>query len=98
MKAASRLLDDCLLADTRTAEETARWDEAMAMLEREDERVFVTVVTASPVHLVYWNWRFAYSVPAKSGRRKTQRFLRDVERRNVANAENATRRYGTKRR
>lgn len=95
-KAASRILDDCMIADTGSPEEKARWKEAIAALEKEDERVFVTVVTGAPIHLVYWDWKYAYSVPARSERRKTRRFLRDIKRGQVANAENARRRYGKK--
>lgn len=92
--AATDVLDECLIASKGTPAEEARWAEAMSALEKEDERVFVAVVIATPVHLVYWNWRFAYSVPADNSRRETRRFRDDVEKRKVANAENASRRYG----
>ena len=91
--AATRLLDEYVGEDGMKPTD-ARWDEAMATLQKEDERVFVAIVMGTPRHLVYWNWKFAYSVDNNVRTRRSRLFRRDAAKRHVASAEHARKRYG----
>lgn len=71
-----------------------RWDDALATLEKEGERVFVAVVLAIPYDLVYWDWRFAYTVANRPLGRPLKRLRRDLRRRRVAHRDYAVQRYG----
>ena len=91
------MLDELLEGADETPIDDARWHEAMATLEKEDERVFVAVILGTPRNFVYWNWRFAYSVENDALGKVHEQFASDVARRTVADAEHAAARYGTER-
>ena len=92
--AANRILDDTL--ESKEAEREQRFWEALAALRREEERVFVTVFLGATRDLVYWNWRYGYTLiadPIAEGEGRA-RFNSDVGRRRIAAPELARTRYG----
>ena len=90
--AAEEVLEQYL--EDESAEGKQRWREALATLQKEEERVFVTIVLGSTRHLVYWNWKFAYALKRHLSRRGDKQLHNDIARRNVASPENAAKRYG----
>ncbi len=92
INAATRVLDETY--DAGDEESRSRFQEALLVLEREDERVFVCTLLGNVHDLVYWDWEWAYTVNARSRAPGRNVFTADVERRAVASPGLAVRRYG----
>ena len=94
IKTSSAILD--ATAETTDEELTKRFEEALAALRLEEERVFVAAVLGATRDLVYWNWRYGYTVNAawNLNNAERRRFGTDVERRLLAAPELARHRYG----
>ena len=54
------MLEETLLVNEPEAE--ARFEEALAAMQVEEERIFVCVLLGNHLDLVYWNWRYGYSI------------------------------------
>ena len=94
VEAATRILEQAL--DDKEPVREQRFDEALSVLRREEERVFVTVLLGATRDLVYWNWRYGYTLVADpvANREDRVRFHADMGRRRVAAPELARGRYG----
>ena len=94
VRMATRILDDTVSDKEPTRQE--RFYEALATLRREEERVVVAVLLGATRDLVYWNWRYGYTLIgrpiAEAGERAV--FDGDIGRRRVAAPEFARARYG----
>lgn len=88
-----------ILEQTEGAEnpiQKQRFDEALAVLAREEERVFVAVLLGATRDLVYWNWRYGYTLVGDQLAEREARagFNRDVGKRRLAAPRFARDRYG----
>ena len=94
IKTSSAILD--ATAETKDEELVKHFEEALAALRHEEERVFVAAVLGATRDLVYWNWRYGYTVNAawNLNNAERRRFRTDVERRLLAAPELARHRYG----
>ena len=92
IEAAENVLDETLLVNEPEAE--ARFEEALAAMQVEEERIFICVVLGNHLDLVYWNWRYGYSVSTCTSRHGRVLFATDLDRRRVASPALAARRYG----
>lgn len=95
MEASMLVLEAMPAAADMTPEQRARWNEAMAALRAEEERVFVVVITSNVGTLVYWNWDFAYRTGNAYSDAAKNPVVDDAMRRSVASPEKARRAYGT---
>ena len=93
MAGALQILNETLTVKDPTS--IARFQEAIAALRNEEERIFVVVLTGTPWTFVYWNWRYGYALDGV-GRNLEQRvFHKDVRQHRVASPELARQRYGS---
>ena len=94
VRAAGGILDATY--DDKTPEGSARSAEALAAMRLEDERVFVAAILGATRDLVYWNWRYGYTVKSyeSRGTPERQRFNTDLTKRRLAAPELAQQRYG----
>ena len=92
--AATRILKHTV--EAKGPVEDQRFYEALSALRREEERVFVTVLLGATRDLVYWNWRYGYTLigRATADDRERARFRADVGRRRIAAPELSRARYG----
>ena len=68
IRAADRVLNETLKDSIAKREPAAsRFNEALAAMAAEDERIFVLVLIGNICHLVYWNWNFGYSIHGPYG-------------------------------
>ena len=79
----------------KNPEADARFEEALSALQVEEERIFVCVLLGSHWDLVYWNWRYGYSVARLTDDRGRAIFATDLERRSVASPALARTCYGS---
>ncbi len=94
VRATTRVLDETV--EIKEPEPEQRFYEALAALRQEEERVFVTVLLGATRDLIYWNWRYGYTLianPIADGEERA-RFNADIGRRRVAAPELAKSRYG----
>ena len=91
---AARAVLDATLQD-KDAEPNARSAEALAAHRLEEERVFVAAILGATRDVVYWNWRYGYTVKSYESRTtpERQRFNTDLTKRPLA-GELAGQRYG----
>lgn len=92
LQAADGVLRAC--AERNDAEGVQRFDEALAVLRMEGERIFVVTLLGCTWDLVYWNWEYGYTVDAANRTAGRGVFRRDVAYRRVASPALASRRYG----
>ncbi len=92
VRAADQILQETVLDDEPEAK--LRFDEALAVMEQEDERIFVVTLTGNIWDFVYWEWRHGYTIDAWERSTEWKRFHRDVRRRKVAAPELARAAYG----
>ena len=71
-----------------------RFEEALAAMRIEDERVFVCTILGSVWDFVYWNWRYGYTLDSQSTATGMKRFTTDLRYRRVASPALAKQRYG----
>ena len=90
--AAENVLDETLLV--KEPEADARFEEALAALQIEEERIFVCVLLGNHWDLVYWNWRYRYSVARFTNDRGRASFAADLEHRSIASPALARTCYG----
>ena len=86
------MLEETLLVNEPEAE--ARFEEALAAMQVEEERIFVCVLLGNHLDLVYWNWRYGYSISTCTSRHGRALFATDLDRRRVASPALAPTRYG----
>lgn len=88
MHDAERILEETL-DDAMEGKSPARdrFDEALAVLATEEERVFVVVITGNQWNPVYWDGAFGYAVPGLARGRDDSVFAHDAERHRVASPE-----------
>ena len=67
-----------------------RFQEALAAMTHEEERVFIVIVTSNVRDFVYWNWEHGYTLDSWRRGNGWKRFRTDTWRRKVA-APNAAR-------
>ena len=74
-----------------------RFEEALAILRREEERVFVAAVLGATQDVMYWNWTYGYTVTSgyKNRSEERRRFTADLGRHRLAAPVLARHRYGT---
>ena len=90
--AAEAVLDETLYV--KDPEADARFEEALSALQVEEERIFVCVLLGSHWDLVYWNWRYGYSVARFTNDRGRASFATDLEHRSIASPALARTCYG----
>lgn len=97
VQSATRVLEESEFEKDSDAQQ--RFDEALAALRREEERVFVAVLLGGSRDIVYWNWLYGYTVVSrkleKGSNRARFNFNADLGQRRVAAPELARARYGT---
>ena len=94
VKAATRILDETVFDKEPTQQEP--FYEALSALRREEERVFVAVLLGATRDLVYWNWRYGYTLIGRPIAYADERavFDGDIGRWRVAAPELARARHG----
>lgn len=92
LQAADGVLRAC--AERTDADGVQRFDEALAVLRAEGERIFVVTLLGCSWDLVYWNWEYGYTIDAANRCSGRGAFRRDVTYRRVASPALAVRRYG----
>ena len=63
-------------------------------MQMEEERVFVCVLLGNHRDLVYWNWRYGYSLATFTSARGRAVFATDLDQRCIASPALARSRYG----
>ena len=92
VRACEQVLNKTLCVEEEEAQ--VRFQEALAAMTQEDERIFVVVLTGNVWDFVYWNWSHGYTLDAWEKNAGWKRFRNDAKRRKVAAPSLAQAAYG----